>query len=461
MKPEIGIAFALLSLRSESNPNEARADMANGTLQSSSKTVAVNSSNRAQLRGVQARSWGASLESWLLRRFLNAMGNPPVTFELPDGWEVSGATSGNEECRIVVRQRSALWKILADPLFSFPECYAHREIEVEDLTFLIAELLRLADRRPAKGVAWSQTQQYLHLPRGNSFRQSRENIYRHYDIGNEFYRLWLDRAMVYTCAYFAEPSFSLEQAQIAKMHLVCRKLRLRPGMQVVEAGCGWGSLALHMAMHYGVRVRAFNISREQLEYARQQSCALGLSNHVEFIEDDWRNITGKCDAFVSVGMLEHVGRRNYHLLGETIQRCLSAEGLGFIHSIGQNDSRPLNPWIERRIFPGAYPPTLAEMMEIFEPHRFSILDVENLRQHYAETLRHWLTRFESHANQIEQTYGETFLRAWRFYLTGSMAAFAVGSLQLFQVLFARGSNNDLARTRQSIYEDPLLAAPQG
>jgi cyclopropane-fatty-acyl-phospholipid synthase len=266
---------------------------------------------------------------------------------------------------------------------------------------------------------------------------------------------------VYTCAYFAEPSFSLEQAQIAKMHHVCRKLQLRPGMQVIEAGCGWGSLALHMAQHYGARVRAFNISREQIEHARRQAGELGVGDQVEFIEDDWRNITGKCDAFVSVGMLEHVGRENYRLLGDVIQGCLSAKGFGLVHSIGQNDSRPLNPWIEQRIFPGAYPPTLGEMMEIFVPHRFSILDVENLRQHYAETLRHWLTRFESHAGQIEQTFDERFLRAWRFYLTGSMAAFAVGSLQLFQVLFTRRSNNNLPRSRQFIYQESSLETSNG
>lgn len=426
--------------------------MANGKLQLSRKELAVSSSSKKQRRAAQAGFWGGTLETRLLRRLIESIGNPPVKFVLPDGREVSSATS-ESKCRVVIRKHSALTKILFDPLYAFPDCYARGEVEVDDLGFLMAEILRLADGSPAKQGTWSRVQKYLHMPHRNSFRQSRANIYRHYDLGNDFYQLWLDRAMVYTCAYFAEPEFSLEQAQVAKMHHVCRKLRLRPGMQVIEAGCGWGALALHMAQYYGVRVRAFNISSEQTEYARQQIRQLGLCGQVEFIEDDWRNITGKCDAFVSVGMLEHVGRSNYHLLGEVIQHCLSAEGFGLIHSIGQNDSRPLNPWIEQRIFPGAYPPTLGEMMEIFVPHRFSILDVENLRQHYAETLRHWLTRFESHASQIEQKFGQTFLRSWRFYLTGSMAAFVVGSLQLFQVVFTHGTNNNLPRTRQFMYEE--------
>ncbi|MCA9160214.1 MAG: class I SAM-dependent methyltransferase, partial [Planctomycetales bacterium] len=386
-------------------------------------------------------------------------GSPAVMLILTDGTEVSQTKVGRT-CHVTIRQRVTLWKILTDPLFAFPECYARGEIEVDDLEFFLAEQFRLAEDSPAKGGIWSFWQRYLHWPRGNSLRQSRKNIYRHYDLGNDFYQLWLDRALVYTCAYFAQPWFSLEQAQIAKMDHVCRKLRLRPGMQVIEAGCGWGGLALHMALHYGVRVRAFNISHEQIEYARRQARQLGLSARVDFIEDDWRNITGRCDAFASVGMLEHVGRRNYQLLGDVIDRCLNADGLGLVHSIGQNDSRPLNPWIEQKIFPGAYTPSLAEMLEIFAPHRFSVLDVENLRQHYAETLRHWLMRFESHVAQVEQDFGETFVRTWRFYLTGSLSAFELGSLQLFQVLFSRGTNNNLPRTRQFIYDGSSINSPQ-
>ena len=138
---------------------------------------------------------------------------------------------------------------------------------------------------------------------------SRANIHHHYDIGDDFYRLWLDEQMLYTCAYFATPAATLEEAQRAKMDYVCRKVWLRPGETVVEAGCGWGALALHMARHYGVRVRAYNISREQIQYARRRARAEGLDDRVEFVDDDYRNIRGQFDVFVSVGMLEHVGPR--------------------------------------------------------------------------------------------------------------------------------------------------------
>ena len=152
----------------------------------------------------------------------------------------------------------------------------------------------------------------------NTLSGSKENIHDHYDIGNDFYRLWLDDKMQYTCAYFPAPSATLEEAQIAKMDHVCKKLMLRPGETVVEAGCGWGTLALHMARHYGVKVKAYNISHEQVVSAREQAKAEGLDNAVEFIEDDYRNLSGKFDVFVSIGMLEHVGTRYYRELGKII-----------------------------------------------------------------------------------------------------------------------------------------------
>jgi len=244
---------------------------------------------------------------------------------------------------------------------------------------------------------------------------------------------------------------TLEQAQQAKMHHICRKLQLAPGEQVVEAGGGWGGFALFMARHYGVRVRSFNISREQIAWSREWARAEQLEGRVEFVEDDYRNLSGRYDAFVSVGMLEHVGRGNYRQLGALVKRTLKPEGRGLVHSIGRDRPEPLNPWIARRIFPGAYPPTLREMSEIFEPNRLSVLDVENLRLHYARTLEHWLERYEENVDAVRSMFDEDFVRAWRFYLTGSNRAFEHGSLQLFQVLFSRSGMNAIPRTRAHLY----------
>ena len=231
---------------------------------------------------------------------------------------------------------------------------------------------------------------------------------------------------------------------------VCRKLGLAPGQTVVEAGCGWGSLALHMARHHGVRVKAYNICHQQILLARERAKAEGLDGRVEFIEDDYRNVAGRFDAFVSVGMLEHVGPEHYRELGGVIDRCLTPSGRGLIHSIGRN--RPVRPnsWIVARIFPGGYTPTLREMADIFEPWSFSVLDVENLRLHYAFTLRHWLDRFEAHEEQVRRMFDETFVRMWRLYLASSLAAFTTGWMQLFQIVFARSMNNDLPLTRPAL-----------
>ena len=390
------------------------------------------------------------LDRWLLRKLLSRLEEPPITFVLPGGDEVS-SRSNRKSCRVVIRNRTALWKMALDPLYHFAEGYTNGAIDLEDLGGLLQIVFERFESKPAKKTWIGSLTRYLRLPHSNTLRQSRKNIHRHYDIGNDFYRLWLDHKLLYTCAYFENSEQTLEEAQLAKMDHVCRKLRLQPGMQVIEAGCGWGSLALHMAQRYGVHVRAFNISHNQIEYARHQASKLGLKGQVEFIEDDWRNIDGVCDAFASVGMLEHVGVRNYGLLGQVMDACLTPNGLGLIHSIGQNDPRPVSPWIEQNIFPGAYPPALGEMMAIFEPHRFSVLDVENLRLHYAETLHHWLERFEEHTDEIGQKFDEKFVRMWRFYLTGSMLGFATGSLQLFQVVFARSANNALPMTRAHLY----------
>jgi cyclopropane-fatty-acyl-phospholipid synthase len=253
--------------------------------------------------------------------------------------------------------------------------------------------------------------------------------------------------MIYTCAYFPRADATLEEAQIAKLDLVCRKLRLTPGEIVFEAGCGWGALALHMARNYGVTVRAFNISHEQILFARERAAREGISN-VEFVEDDYRAISGHCDAFVSVGMLEHVGTRHYEALGRVMDRTLGPDGRGLLHFIGRNQPRQLNRWIRRHIFPDAYAPTLDEVCAgVLRPANFSVLDVENLRLHYALTLRHWRERFEKHEPAVREQYGAEFVRTWRMYLAGSEASFVSGSVQLFQILFARGETNRVHWTR--------------
>ncbi len=398
-------------------------------------------------------------EKLLLARMMRAIGNPPVEVELWNGHTVSNH-DGETVARIVVRDRGALLKLINDPELCFGELYAAKRVEVHG-DFL--EFLEAVYR------VWPYAQEKIGKrllspffdARRNTIPDSRRNIHHHYDIGNEFYKLWLDEQLVYTCAYFPCQNTSLEEAQFAKLDHVCRKLRLRPGEKVVEAGCGWGALALHMAKHYGVIVKAYNISKEQIAFARQRAREEGMDDQVEFIEDDYRNIQGEFDAFASVGMLEHVGPDHYHELGTVINRSLKPEGRGLIHSIGLNYPRPLDAWTERYIFPGACPPSLAQMMQIFEPFDFSVLDVENLRLHYAKTLEHWMQRYEANTARVTEMFDEEFTRAWRLYLAGSHMSFKTGTLQLFQVTFARGNHNQIPWTRQYLYEpSPHARKPQ-
>jgi cyclopropane-fatty-acyl-phospholipid synthase len=389
----------------------------------------------------------SSLDRWLIKQITDNLGPSPVRIEL---WDEADVAPRDGIVRMRIMDRKALWQLLVNPDLHFGDLYSAGRIVVRgDLLTLLLEAYRYTSENPAIGRI---------LARGRKLapdlHDSKRNIHHHYDLGNDFYKLWLDReALQYTCAYFADAAMTIEQAQQAKMHHVCRKLQLKPGERVVEAGGGWGGFALFMAKNYGVRVRSFNISKEQIAHSRAWAKQQGLDGLVEFVEDDYRNLTGTFDAFVSIGMLEHVGKGNYQELGALMSRALTPEGRGLVHSIGRDRPALMNAWIDKRIFPGAYPPTLREMMDMFEPNKLSVLDVENIRLHYAKTLECWVQRYEENVEAVRAMFDETFVRAWRLYLVGSIAAFVAGRLQLFQVLFARSGAKNVPWTRAHVYRD--------
>ena len=396
-----------------------------------------------------AGSWWRPVERMIADRLLAWSGHPALSLVLPSGEEVRGSAEP-PIARLHIADTGTLLALLGpESELRFGDAYADGRIVVEG--DLVA-LLTAVSRAPGDGWVAGAGRWWRWLRRrGNSLTRARSNAHHHYDLGNDFYRLWLDREMVYTCAYFPTERASLEEAQVAKMEHVARKLRLRPGERVVEAGCGWGALALHLARHHGVTVRACNVSSEQIAWARERARAEGLADRVEFVEDDYRNLVGTYDAFVSVGMLEHVGPEHYRDLCRLIDRTITPAGRGLLHSIGRNRPIEFGPFVARRIFPGAYPPTLREMVGLLEPADLSVLDVENLRLHYARTLEHWLARFEEHHDEVARCFDERFVRRWRLYLSGSIASFRTGLLQLFQVLFARGRSNDVPLTRADLY----------
>jgi cyclopropane-fatty-acyl-phospholipid synthase len=393
----------------------------------------------------------SKFDGWLLRKIYQSVGRPAIRLTLGNGVEVS-PLDASPVATIRIWDRGTLLRLALDPEVGFGDAYSEGRVTVEgDLIAALETLyqsISAIDRPTWYGRTVSKFMEHLQR---NSLRGSRNNIHQHYDFKTDFYRLWLDPQLVYTCAYFPSASATLEEAQIAKMDYVCRKLQLHPGERVVDAGCGWGALALHMAKQYGVTVRAFNISNEQILWARWRARQLGLSQQVEFVEDDYRNISGKCDAFVSVGMLEHVGLEHYKELGSIIHGSLDKAGRGLLHFIGRNKPCPFSTWTRKRIFPGAYAPTLRQAMDIFEPHDLSVLDVENLRLHYARTLECWLSGFEKSANQVREMFSPDFVRTWRLYLAGAIAGFRSGTLQLFQVVFARTACQQIPWTRAHLY----------
>jgi cyclopropane-fatty-acyl-phospholipid synthase len=423
-----------------------------------SKGAALSAREPGVMTPAGPETTSTEAEKWLLTRLLEVLGRPRVAIELWDGQSVMArGLPGQPDTSVRLHDRGALYRLLYKPTRTFGELYASGRLSVQgDLVTTLERLyaaLGQVDRRAGAGRRLAR-RLVSRRAQANTLEGSRRNIHSHYDLGNQFYELWLDRDYTqYTCAYYPTSSATLEQAQAAKLELICRKLDLRRGETVVEAGSGWGGLARYLVRHHGVRVRSYNISSEQVAYARNRAAREGLGDAIEYIEDDYRNATGTFDVFLSVGMLEHVGVGNYHVLGRTIDRCLKDDGRGLIHSIGQDLPRPLNEWIESYIFPGAYPPTLREMMDIFEPVALSVVDVENLRPHYAQTLRHWQERFDAHAAQVAEMFDQDFVRAWRLYLSGSIAAFTEGQLQLFQVLFRRPGCDALPITRDRMRVD--------
>lgn len=391
-----------------------------------------------------------AIDRWMAWHVQQSIAAAGVRLELWDG--SSPYASAGSVGDLIVRTRGALFGLLTNPELWFGEAYMAGELGVRgSLETVVEALSRVTE---SSSVWMGRIKAALAWP--NTVTSARRNARSHYDLGNDFYQLWLDRDLVYTCAYYADRVMTLEDAQRTKLDLVCRKLMLREGDTVLEAGCGWGALALHMARVYGARVKAFNVSQEQIAFARNRARREGLEGRVEFIEDDYRNVGGQFDAFVSIGMLEHVGIRSYPTLAGVLRRTLKRDGgRGLLHFIGRDVPQPLNAWIRRRIFPGAYPPTLAEVTTgVLGPAGMSAIDVDNLRLHYARTLRDWCERFARSRDEVRAKFGDEFTRAWELYLAGSQAAFTTGWMQLFQVVFSPRESAPPVWTRAEWYESP-------
>jgi len=285
----------------------------------------------------------------------------------------------------------------------------------------------------------------------NTLSRSQKHVAHHYDRGNDFYKLWLDDSMAYSCAYFRHENDTLEQAQQQKYEHICRKLQLKAGETLVDIGCGWGGMLIYAVKHYGVRGLGCSLSKQQVEYATELVKREGLSEKISIVLEDYRNITGEFDKFVSVGMFEHVGKQFIPTFMEKVRSVLKRGGIGLLHTIGEERPMPGDPWTLKYIFPGGYIPTLDEIVRTMGEVGFVPTDIENLRLHYAKTVEEWIIRYEAQNKKVEAMFDASFVRMWRMFLNGCVVNFRYGTPRLYQVLFTNGLNNALPITREHIY----------
>ena len=360
----------------------------------------------------------------------------------PNGDVAEFGQCGNSPVRIRIVSEIWLLRILLDPDLQFGEAYMEGGLILEsgDLYGLLDLFWRniLGSRRSHTVVPSLLRKTFRALSQFNPQSRSVRNVAHHYDIGNDLYRLFLDDDMQYSCAYFANELTSLDDAQRLKKDHVARKLCLQPEDSVLDIGCGWGGLALHLAEFEDVRVEGVTLSREQLGLARERTDALDLQGRVSFELQDYRELTKIYDRIVSVGMLEHVGGPHFAEYFDQIAACLSEDGIALIHTIGRAPGPgATNPWIARHIFPGGYIPALSEILPAIENAGLIVLDIEILRLHYAETLKAWRERFLAHASEATALYDERFVRMWDFYLVCSELSFRHGYHNVFQIQLAK------------------------
>ncbi|HEX5665994.1 MAG: cyclopropane-fatty-acyl-phospholipid synthase family protein [Hyphomicrobium sp.] len=272
----------------------------------------------------------------------------------------------------------------------------------------------------------------------NPVGKAQQNVAHHYDLGNAFYKLFLDTEMFYSCAYFRDEQETLEQAQRNKCRLIAAKLNLKPGQRVLDIGCGWGGLARYLAQIADVQVTGVTLSKEQHALAVDSMKAAGLDSRVSIQLKDYRELTGKFDRIVSVGMFEHVGVGHYGEFFAKVNDLMTDDGVMLLHSIGHmSPPGTASPWLRKYIFPGAYSPALSEVFPAVENNSLWVTDLEFLRVHYATTLRHWHDRFEKNRAAVAEMYDERFCRMWEFYLISAEMMFRTGSQEVFHMQLAR------------------------
>ncbi|WP_073994278.1 SAM-dependent methyltransferase [Parasporobacterium paucivorans] len=392
------------------------------------------------------------MKKQILHTFFNDMKNSTFAVEYWDGEVRNYGKGESSDLKIIFKKPLPLTFEIADPMLSIGEAYMD---DVIDFQGNFDEVMKMAMKNKdlVKGESNILKVTSKLIKKSNIKKVQKENIHQHYDLGNDFFSLWLDDTMSYSCGYFKESTDTLKDAQINKIDHILKKLQLKPGETLLDIGSGWGWLIIRAAQMYGVKATGITISEEQYKGTLERIKSLGLEDQVEVKLLDYLDLDGrvaKYDKIVSVGMFEHVGRDNLHQYMEKVQELLEPKGLSLLHSIMGTHEDDVNSWIAKYIFPGGYVPSLRETTGLLPEYDFHLIHAETLRMHYAMTLDRWYENYRQHWGVVEEKYGRRFARMWELYLKGCASNFRVSGLDIYQLLFSKGLNNDLPLTLHRI-----------
>lgn len=358
--------------------------------------------------------------------------------------------------KIKFNNKLNLNKIRKQPQLELGEAYMRGDIDVEGN---FKELIELGARnflRDDNVFKKIKNNNFFNKQSKTTIDEQKQGVRDHYDLGNDFFSLWQDETMTYSCAYFKSEDDDLKYAQLQKLDHILKKLNLKAGERLLDIGCGWGSLAIRAAEKYDVEVVGITLSSEQVKKARENVQNKGLDHKIEINKQDYRELAEtniKFDKIVSVGMFEHVGQENIPKYFKAVESMLEDGGLSLLHTITHLKEQPTNRWLEKYIFPWGYIPSVREIIWELPEEGFHLLDVESLGYHYSLTAEKWLDNYEKVTDEVREKFDEQFVRMWRIFLAGVIASFKYTGISVHQLLFSKGINNELPLTREYIYSD--------
>ncbi|WP_400247926.1 class I SAM-dependent methyltransferase [Niallia sp. JL1B1071] len=361
-------------------------------------------------------------------------------------WDGKSAVYGNgvPAIEIIFKKPIRIKDIYNNASLALGEAYMDGKIDIKGS---IEDLIASAYENASSFMQSNKFRKFL-PKQSHTKTKSKEDVQNHYDIGNDFYKLWLDRSMTYSCAYFKNPADTLETAQQNKVDHILKKLNLSPGQDLLDIGCGWGNLIFTAVKDYQVKATGITLSQEQYDYVVQMAKAEGLSESITVYLMDYRDLNDMTfDRITSVGMFEHVGKENLQAYFQLVHHLLKDDGVALIHGISRQQGGATNAWINKYIFPGGYIPGVSELISHMTTESLQLVDLESLRRHYQKTLEMWYANFIANLGEVRKIKDERFIRMWDLYLQACAASFKASNIDVIQYLLVKNSSNQLPMTR--------------